>query len=67
MDLDITKGRWKDESTGRLYKITELVPIQDTVLIWYIDLGTQEPHCMSVDIFLRKHEACGDYILENTS
>jgi hypothetical protein len=65
MNIDITSGVWKDLDTGLFYRITELVPIQDTILVWYSDAF--DTHCMSVDIFLRKHEACGQYILENTS
>lgn len=66
MEVDIKQGTWRDIYGGS-FRITELVSILDTTLIWYVDLQTSETHCMSIDIFLRQHEACGSYIMEKTS
>ena len=70
MFTDIMEVSWKDRDSGRLNKIMDL-EIQEfvhedgqedsVVLVWYVDLGTSELHCMSENMFTLKHEACGSH------
>jgi hypothetical protein len=35
--------------------------VDELVLMWYKDMGTDEVHCMTENIFLLNHKACGQH------
>lgn len=71
MFVDIYDYTWQSKDNQRLYRIIDMDEVstfdEDTniededVLVWYKDLGTNEIHCMTTDIFLLSHEACGQH------
>jgi len=63
MHWDILDIKWKDVETGHICRVTHFTNVGNLVLVWYIDMGTKEEHCMSCNIFTLKHEACGSYAL----
>lgn len=70
MHIDIYDLTWMSLKNQRLVRVInmELQEIKDDegnvdelVLMWYKDMGTDEVHCMTENIFLLNHKACGQH------
>ena len=57
--VDLKELVWKDADSGILNKIMNFEQHEDGDLVWYMEIDSLDVHCMSIDIFVAKHIACG--------